>query len=88
MYPCVFRILGVIVAVNKTKNDEFTARDEAHFTSFCEFCSLVVSNCQAKREINKTKLKYQVNSCHLVPACLLHAQHLALIIMVGEQGSA
>ena len=61
----LFRILGVIVAVNKTKNDEFTARDEAHFTSFCEFCSLVVSNCQSQRESNKMRLKYEVN-CYLV----------------------
>lgn len=60
------RILGVIVAVNKNKNEDFSAKDKDHFTSLCEFCSLVLSNCQSQKELIRLRVKAKVGNIFIV----------------------
>ena len=54
-------VLGAIVAINKQNKSEFSAEDKEHFSSFSEFCSLVISSCKSQREIKRTKNKCSVS---------------------------
>lgn len=56
------RVLGVIVAVNKNKSEDFSAKDKEHFASLCEFCSLVISNCQSQKELVRLRVKSKVGN--------------------------
>lgn len=57
------------MAVNKNKNEEFSATDSEHFTSFCEFCSLVISNCQSLKELTRSRMKCKVRNCRSPNTC-------------------